>query len=90
MKINCYEFPNSIDANTRWHEGAEGFEGYDDVCTKAAHIIEGISIKEVKRLLKTYGGKGYTYHIDRDGSIFDTSEIKLSGNNSKFKYNKHL
>ena len=90
MRLNYYEFPQNVDANTRWHEGAEGLEGFGDTCTKAGWTVEGISVKEVKRLLKTYGGKGWTYHIDRDGTVFDTSEIKLKGNNSKFKYNQHL
>ena len=48
------------------------------------------NVSTIKKLMKTYGGYGYTMHIDRDGSVFETSEITLKGNNSKFKYNHHL
>lgn len=50
----------------------------------------GISVTRAKQLLKEKGGVAWTSHIDRDGGCFETSEIKLKGNNSKFKYNKHL
>lgn len=50
----------------------------------------GYSITVVKKLLKKFGGYGYTCHCERDGGCFETSEIKLKGNNSRFKYNHHL
>ena len=50
----------------------------------------GISIKAAKKLLKQYGGKAWTDHIDRDGSCFEVTEIRLTGNNSRFRYNRHL
>ena len=49
-----------------------------------------ISITTAKQLLKEKGGCAWTEHIDRDGCCFETSEIKLKGNNSKVKYNIHL
>ena len=52
--------------------------------------ISGISITRAKQLLKEFGGSAWTCHIDRDGGCFETSEIKLKGNNGKFKYNVHL
>lgn len=52
--------------------------------------IGGVSVTFVKLMIKKYGGTGITYHIDRDGGIFETSEIRLKGNNSRFKYNQHL
>ena len=52
--------------------------------------LKGLSIKHVKQLLKKYGGYGWTEHCDRDGCVFETTDITLKGNNSKFKYNRHL
>ena len=51
---------------------------------------EGISISEAKTLLKEKGGSACTFHIDRDGCVFETTPIKLNQNNSVHKYNKHL
>lgn len=48
------------------------------------------SVKWIKDMIKKYGGYGYTQHVDRDGSIIEISEIKTSGNNSRFRYNRHL
>lgn len=50
----------------------------------------GISITYAKKLLREKGGYAWTEHCERDGSCFETSEIKLKGNNSRFKYNHHL
>ena len=50
----------------------------------------GISLTLAKQLLKSRGGCAWTEHIDRDGCCFETSEIKLKGNNNKVKYNHHL
>ena len=50
----------------------------------------GISLTCAKKLLKEKGGCAWTEHIDRDGCCFETSEIKLKGNNSRVKYNHHL
>ena len=51
---------------------------------------ELMSITEAKKLLKSLGGFAWTEHLERDGSLFETTEIKLEGNNSRFKYNRHL
>ncbi len=51
---------------------------------------ELMSITEAKKLLKSQGGFAWTEHYERDGSLFETTEIKLEGNNSRFKYNRHL
>ena len=48
------------------------------------------NVTETKKLIRRYGGSGVTLHFDRDGSLFETSEVKLSGNNSRFRYNHHL
>ena len=49
-----------------------------------------VSISAAKKLLKDKGGFAWTEHYDRDGGLFETTPIKLSGNNSRFKYNRHL
>jgi hypothetical protein len=51
---------------------------------------ENVSIAEAKKLLKKNGGRAWTEHYERDGCLFDKTEIELKGNNSKFKYNHHL
>ncbi len=51
---------------------------------------ELMSITNAKKLLRKQGGVAWTEHYDRDGGLFETSEIKLEGNNSRFKYNRHL
>lgn len=58
--------------------------------TDAEDTVEGISITAAKKLLRQFGGAAWTEHIERDGGVFETSEIRLSGNNSRFKYNRHL
>ncbi|QNB45871.1 hypothetical protein BR63_05795 [Thermanaerosceptrum fracticalcis] len=51
---------------------------------------EVVTVSEAKRLLKTKGGEAWTEHYERDGGLFDVTPILLTGNNSKFKYNRHL
>lgn len=48
------------------------------------------SISMAKKLLKRYGGDAFTQHFERDGGLFETTPITLKGNNSRFKYNRHL
>lgn len=49
-----------------------------------------MSITEIKKLIKNQGGYGYTEHYERDGTLFDVTSIEVKGNNSNFKYNRHL
>jgi len=58
--------------------------------TDAEDTLSGISITAAKKLLRQFGGAAWTAHIDRDGGVFETTEIKLAGNNSRHKYNRHL
>jgi hypothetical protein len=51
---------------------------------------ECCTITYAKKMIKKQGGFAYTEHIDRDGGCFEVTEVKLEGNNSKFKYNHHL
>ncbi len=52
--------------------------------------LGGISITRAKQLLRRYGGSAWTEHCERDGGVFEVSEITLTGNNSQFTYNRHL
>lgn len=52
--------------------------------------IGGLRLATVKTLIKRYGGSGYTTHCERDGSVFEVTNITLKCNNSRFKYNRHL
>lgn len=80
MRIHCYKFPQGTsDAVLK----ENGVSDNDDT-------LSGISLSEVKKLMKMYGGVGYTMHLERDGTLFETTPITLKGNNSRFKYNQHL
>ncbi len=80
MRLNYYKFPAETSAETlREHD-----------CTPEDNTIEGCSVTFAKQMLEQYGGSAWTEHIDRDGGCFEVTEIKLTGNNSRFKYNHHL
>ena len=113
MRLNYYKFPETVDAQTRFQNGAVAIDGgecgqgrescrdceiHDGFWTDCPHFIvndaedtlEGISVTTAKKLLRQFGGSAWTAHIERDGGVFETTEIRLAGNNSKFKYNQHL
>ena len=80
MRIHYYKFPEGTNKDIMREYGLN-----DDEDT-----LGGIPVSEVKKLIKKYGGGGYTMHCERDGTLFETTPITLKGNNSKFKYNRHL
>ena len=80
MRLNYYRFPDDTTPEVLKEYG----------CTPDDNVLGGISVTYAKRLLKEHGGAAWTNHIDRDGGCFEVTEIKLSGNNSRFKYNRHL
>jgi len=103
MRINYYEFPEGTPENVLLKNGCavilkSGREIYPDsipddkrpLVDRIDRVLGGISITTAKNLMKQYGGIGWTDHCERDGSVFETSEITLKGNNSRFKYNHHL
>jgi endonuclease/exonuclease/phosphatase (EEP) superfamily protein YafD len=51
---------------------------------------ECVTISEAKELLKEKGGRAWTEHYERDGTLFEVSAIRLAGNNSRIRYNRHL
>lgn len=80
MRLNYYEFPETTSEHVLKENG----------CDLENRVLGGVSVTTAKKLLRKFGGNAWTYHCDRDGNIFETSEITLSGNNSRFKYNHHL
>lgn len=99
MRISYYHFPEEFD-NDKIFEAlcAEGFytkgerkrfdwnfsgEGDDP------HLHTG-RISWIKKMIRKYGGSGFTEHYERDGGLFDVTPIELKGNNSRFRYNHHL
>lgn len=103
MRLNYYRFPETVDEQIKLNEGCgvvlkSGDTIYPDTIPEDKRslveyvddTIGGISVTHAKRLLKAYGGSAWTEHCDRDGSVFEVTDIQLKGNNSKFKYNHHL
>lgn len=78
MRMHYYDFPENTPQATLDEFGANSDR----------RICRPLTI--IKNLLKTYGGYAWTEHYDRDGGFFETSDITLGGNNSQFKYNRHL
>lgn len=102
MRLNYYKFPENTPEEILLKNGCtivlkNGDEVHRECIppehrSEVSHIDPVISgtVSAVKSLIKQYGGTGWTEHIDRDGSCFEVSEIKLTGNNTQFKYNRHL
>ena len=103
MRLNYYRFPEGVPEDIRLKEGCAvrlktgGTVYVDEIPEDKRHLVDfvndcigGLTVTRVKQLMKQYGGIGFTEHIDRDGSVFEMTEIQLKGNNSLFKYNRHL
>ena len=103
MRLNYYEFPENTPEDVLLAHGCDvvlkaGTTIHveyipDDKRALVQYVdarIGGLTVTAVKRLMKQYGGVGWTEHINRDGCVFETTPITLNGNNSKFKYNQHL
>jgi len=55
---------------------------YTDVKGKTE---SGLSLTEVKKRIRKFGGTGFTQHFDRDGSLQETTPVTL-GNNARTTY----
>lgn len=56
-------------------------------------VRSGLTVSEVKRLIRKQGGCGCTEHYDRDGSLCESSPITLESNRGtayEVKYNHHM
>lgn len=54
---------------------------------------ECMSIRNAKKLLKKEGGQAWAEHYERDGTLFEVTEINLENNSNTTygaKYNNHL
>lgn len=104
MRLNYYEFPADAPVSEMIAAGCEGIRedgrtvhwwqteeitDWTDIRV-AGRVLEGIKISKAKNLLKQFGGAAWTEHCERDGGCFEVTEIKISGNNSRFRYNRHL
>lgn len=103
MRLHYYTFPEGTPEQTLLDNGCavilkdSGAHIYPKYIPEDCRDrVEGIdrtvsgSISWIKKMIKQYGGSGWTEHIERDGSLFEVTEITLKGNNSRFKYNHHL
>lgn len=103
MRLNYYRFPEGSDQMVRFREGCavilkSGSEIYPEsipedkwpLIDRIDDTIGPLTVTAAKRLLRTYGGSAWTEHYERDGTLFETTDITLTGNNSRFKYNHHL
>lgn len=103
MRLNYYRFPEDSDPLERVKEGCAvvlktGEEIWPETIPADKwplidyidDTLGGITVTAAKKLLKQYGGSAWTEHIERDGSLFEVTEIQLTGNNSRFRYNHHL
>lgn len=105
MRINYYRFPEDMTDEERFNayfemlawnpaNDPEEIEWRKqralDRGEKAPYELDCIKVSTAKKMLKAYGGIAFTQHFERDGGLFETTEIKLKGNNSRFKYNRHL
>ena len=103
MRRNFYRFPEDSDKMDRFKEGCavilkSGSEIYPESIPEdrweqikcIGDVVDGVSVTRAKELLRKYGGSAWTEHYERDGTLFEVTEIHLTGNNSRFKYNHHL
>ena len=102
MRLTYYRFPEETSENLLLENGCRVIYkggGYDWPKEIPAHRRNDVvrietsincNVSKAKKLLKKYGGYAWTEHIDRDGGVFETSEVTLTGNNSRFRYIRHL
>lgn len=103
MRLNYYQFPEGTPENILLENRCgvilkTGNEIYpSSIPDDKRHLVDfidrtigGCSVTYAKKMLKQYGGTAWTEHLERDGGCFEVTEIKLTGNNSRFTYNHHL
>ncbi len=90
MRLHYYAFPETMTNEECYNAIGDMEDGSPYHKDMDYRHLEGISISIAKKLLKKYGGLAWTEHCERDGGVFEVSEIKLKGDNSRFKYNHHL
>ena len=103
MRVTYYTFPaevspaDCIDVYLKAKEWTPDMDDLEDrvhyrnlkIKIEAGERIE-CSVSFAKKLLRIIGGEAYTQHHDRDGGLIGTTQIHLTGNNSRVQYNRHL
>lgn len=102
MRITYYYFPDSLPLEERIsaYLAASGVKldmsdkfdrcRHRTISKEARDGRMAVSITIAKKLLRSIGGEAETHHIERDGTVFEVTPVKLVGNNSRHKYNRHL
>ena len=103
MRLNYYRFPEDTSEDVLLQNGCgvilkSGDIIYvDNIPDDKRCLVEcvdkttgPVTITQAKKLLREYGGVAWTEHFERDGCLFETTQITLTGNNSRHKYNRHL
>ena len=102
MRISYYRFPDDTPESVLLENGCgvilkDGREIYpNSIPEERRQLVDYINdtvsckVSRAKATMKQYGGVGWTEHIDRDGRMFETTPITITGNNSRFRYNRHL
>ncbi len=90
MRLHYYAFPETMTNEECYNALGYGETGRPYYKDMNYRDLAGISITTAKKLLKKYGGLAWTEHCEREGGLIEVSEIKIKGNNSRFKYSHHL
>lgn len=102
VRLSYYKFPEDTPEPVLLQNGCgivltDGSVVYaDSIPSEKRPLVDRIdhtvscSVSWAKRALRQFGGTAWTEHLERDGGCFEVTEIKLTGNNSRFKYNRHL
>jgi len=90
MRITYYKLPQNLSAREQYRIlKAEGFTSLseppqnltDDEILRVLGINHQCKLSEAKRMIKKYGGSGFTEWFDKDGSFTDSTEVMLNGRN---------
>lgn len=90
MRITYYRLPQDLPAREQYKIlKAEGFTSLceppqdmtDEEILKVLGINHQCKLTEAKRMIKKYGGSGFTEWFDRDGSFTDSTALAVKGRN---------
>ena len=91
MRITYYQLPQTLSAREQYKIlSAEGYcnkceppkDMSDEAILECMGINHQCSVRECKRMMKKYGGCGFTNWFDRDGSFVDSMEVRVTGRNT--------
>ena len=101
MRVTRYQFPGTMSIREIALATKQDIEGRVDILSVPDDVSDEVlernfskvvncRISTAKNMLKKYGGAAWTDHFERDGGFFESTPVKLKGNNSRHKYNRHL